>query len=132
MRVHSLGREDPLGGAWQPAPVFLPGESHGRRSLAGCSPRGCKESDSAEVTEHTRCLDEQDTARRRAAVSTAEVEAGTALDAVGSELGCGGWAAGAGAEEGEWGLGVTPAPVSGGKRVRLESQAVRTGLCAER
>ena len=22
---------------WQPAPVFLPGESHGQRSLAGCS-----------------------------------------------------------------------------------------------
>ena len=25
---------------WQPAPVFLPGESHGRRSLVGCSPWG--------------------------------------------------------------------------------------------
>ena len=24
-------------------PVFLPGEFHGQRSLAGCSPRGCKE-----------------------------------------------------------------------------------------
>ena len=24
--------------AWQPTPVFLPGESHGQRSLAGCSP----------------------------------------------------------------------------------------------
>ena len=23
---------------WQPTPVFLPGESHGRRSLVGCSP----------------------------------------------------------------------------------------------
>ena len=23
---------------WQPIPVFLPGESHGQRSLAGCSP----------------------------------------------------------------------------------------------
>ena len=22
--------------AWQPTPVFLPGESHGQRSLAGC------------------------------------------------------------------------------------------------
>ena len=29
---------------WQPTPVFLPGESHGRRSLVGYSPRGCKES----------------------------------------------------------------------------------------
>ena len=29
-------------------PVFLPGESHGQRSLAGCSPQGCKESDMTE------------------------------------------------------------------------------------
>ena len=29
---------------WQPPPVFLPGESHGRRSLVGYSPRGRKES----------------------------------------------------------------------------------------
>ena len=28
---------------WEPTPVFLPGESHGRRSLAGYSPRGRKE-----------------------------------------------------------------------------------------
>ena len=34
--------------AWQPTPVFLRGESHGRRSLVGCSPRGCKESDTTE------------------------------------------------------------------------------------
>ena len=27
---------------WQPAPVFLPGKSHGQRSLVGCNPRGCK------------------------------------------------------------------------------------------
>ena len=27
---------------WQPTPVFLPGESHGQRSLAGYSPWGCK------------------------------------------------------------------------------------------
>ena len=30
---------------WQPAPVFLPGKSHGRRSLAVYGPRGRKESD---------------------------------------------------------------------------------------
>ena len=29
-------------------PVFLPGESHGQRSLVGYSPRGRKESDTAE------------------------------------------------------------------------------------
>jgi len=28
---------------WQPTPVFLPGESHGQRSLAGYSPWDCKE-----------------------------------------------------------------------------------------
>ena len=35
--------------AWQPAPVFLLGESHGQKSLAGYSPWGHKESD---MTEH--------------------------------------------------------------------------------
>ena len=33
---------------WQATPVFLPGESHGRKSLVGCSPRGRKESDTTE------------------------------------------------------------------------------------
>ena len=33
---------------WHPIPVFLPGESHGQRSLAGYSPWGHKESDTAE------------------------------------------------------------------------------------
>ena len=27
-------------GQWHPTPVLLPGESHGRRNLVGCSPRG--------------------------------------------------------------------------------------------
>ena len=35
---------------WLSTPVFLPGESHGQRSLAGCSPRGCKESYRTEAT----------------------------------------------------------------------------------
>ena len=35
---------------WQPAPVFLPGEFHGLKSLAGYSPWGCKESDMTEAT----------------------------------------------------------------------------------
>ena len=33
---------------WQPTPVFLPGESHGWRSLVGYSPQGLKESDTTE------------------------------------------------------------------------------------
>ena len=53
---------------WQPTPVFLPGESHGQRSLVGYSPWGGKESDTTEHTAHVdnqqccdgfRCLAEQ-------------------------------------------------------------------------
>ena len=35
---------------WQPTPVFLPGESHGQRSLAGYGPEGCRESNKTEAT----------------------------------------------------------------------------------
>ena len=35
---------------WQPTPVFLPGESQGRRSLVGCRLWGCTESDMTDVT----------------------------------------------------------------------------------
>ena len=38
----------PWGREWLPTPVFLPGESHGQRSLEGYSPRGHKESDRSE------------------------------------------------------------------------------------
>ena len=50
--VPSLGQEDPLENGmathssilaeWQPTPVFLPGEFHGQRNLAGFSPWGRK------------------------------------------------------------------------------------------
>ena len=45
---------DPWGGKipwkrkWQPTPVFLPGKSHGQRSLVGYCPWGRKESDTTE------------------------------------------------------------------------------------
>ena len=42
--VQSLGREDPL----EKGMVFLAGEFHGQRSLAGFSPWGRKESDTTE------------------------------------------------------------------------------------
>ena len=45
----SLGWEDPLEKR-QPSPVFLPVKFHEQKSLAGYSPRGCKESDMTEVT----------------------------------------------------------------------------------
>ena len=38
---------------WQPTPAFMPGIFHGRRSLAGYSPWGCKEPD---VTEHVHTM----------------------------------------------------------------------------
>ena len=45
---------------WQPTPVFLPGESHGRKSLVGYCPQGRKELDTAERLHFTlwRILDE--------------------------------------------------------------------------
>ena len=39
-RVRSLGWEDPLEKEMLSTLVFLPGEFHGQRSLAGYSPRG--------------------------------------------------------------------------------------------
>ena len=43
-QVRSLGGKILWRGAWQPTPVFLPGESHGQRSLAGYNSWGRKES----------------------------------------------------------------------------------------
>ena len=37
---------------WQPTPLFLPREFHGQRSLASCSPRGGKESDTTKRLTH--------------------------------------------------------------------------------
>ena len=45
-QVQSLVWGDP-----QPTPAFLPEDSHGKRSLAGCSSWGCKESDITQATE---------------------------------------------------------------------------------
>ena len=38
--VRSLGQEIPWRKKWKPTPVFLPGKSHGQRSLVGYSPLG--------------------------------------------------------------------------------------------
>ena len=46
----TLVEKNPWKRAWQPIPVFLPGESHGQRSLAGYSPLGHKESDTTDMT----------------------------------------------------------------------------------
>ena len=42
--------------AWQTTPVFLPGESHGQKSLVGYSPWGLKELDITEATQHACTL----------------------------------------------------------------------------
>ena len=41
---------------WQAIPVFFPGESHGQRSLVGCSQRGCTELDVTEVELNTSTI----------------------------------------------------------------------------
>ena len=38
----------------QPTPGFLPGESHGQRSLVGHSPQGSKEPDMTEASQHSK------------------------------------------------------------------------------
>ena len=48
MHVQSVGWEDPLESKQQPTAVFVPGKSHGQRSLVGCSLWGHKESGATE------------------------------------------------------------------------------------
>ena len=52
LRFDSWVRKIPWRRAWQPIPVFLPGEFHGQRSLAGYRPLGHNKSDVAKATEH--------------------------------------------------------------------------------
>ena len=47
-QIQSLGWEDPLKKKWQPTPVFLPGKSHGQRSLVDYNPWGHEKSDTTE------------------------------------------------------------------------------------
>ena len=49
-RFNPWVRMTPWRRAWQPTPVFLPGESHEQRSLAGYSPQGRKEPDLTAAT----------------------------------------------------------------------------------
>ena len=43
-------RKIPWRRAWEPAPAFLPGKSHGQRILVDYAPQGSRELDSTEVT----------------------------------------------------------------------------------
>ena len=56
-QVQPVDQEIPWRGEWQPTLIFLPGESHGQRSLAGYSPWGGKESDTTERLSHHHHLD---------------------------------------------------------------------------
>ena len=49
--IPGLGRS--FGGRHDNLLQYLPGESHGQRSLEGYSPLSCQESDITEATEHT-------------------------------------------------------------------------------
>ena len=65
-RRHRRHRFDPCIGKmpwrrkWQSTPGFLPGKSHGQRSLAGYSPWGHKESDMAEQLTTSFSLNERE------------------------------------------------------------------------
>ena len=50
MQVRSLDQEDSLEEGMEPTPVFLPGESHGQRSLVVYGPWGHKELDMTKAT----------------------------------------------------------------------------------
>ena len=59
-RVRSLGQEDPLEKEMATTPVFLPGKSHGQRSLEDYSPWDHKELDTTErlhLTLHFQALE---------------------------------------------------------------------------
>ena len=50
---NSWVRKIPWRRKWQPTPVFLPGESHGQRSLEGYCPWDHQELDKTEQVTHT-------------------------------------------------------------------------------
>ena len=51
-QVRFLDWEAPLE-KWQPTPVLLPGEARGQKRLAGYTPQGRKQSDTAKQVTHT-------------------------------------------------------------------------------
>ena len=54
MQVQSLGEEDPLEEDMATTPVFLPGESHGQRSLGGATPHRIAQSYMTEAAQHAQ------------------------------------------------------------------------------
>ena len=64
--------------AWQPTPVFLPGESHERRSLAGYSPWGCRVRHDW-VTKHSTAQGDRSISRERRLLYLLVVEGGLSV-----------------------------------------------------
>ena len=58
-RVRSLDQEDSWRREWLPTLVFLPEDFQGQWSLVGYVPKGRKELDLSELTEHTHTIDLQ-------------------------------------------------------------------------
>ena len=56
MWVLSLGQEDPLEKEITTHSIFLPGKSHGQRTLVDNSPWGCKELDRTEQLNHGKVI----------------------------------------------------------------------------
>ena len=57
-RFHAWVKKIPWRREWQPTPIFLPGKSHGQRSLEGYSPHSSKESDSTKQLSIQSCFRE--------------------------------------------------------------------------
>ena len=57
-----------------PTPVFLPGKSHGRRSVVGYSPWGRKESDTTERLHFTSSFPGGDSDGKRSACSVGDLD----------------------------------------------------------
>ena len=62
-RVRSLGREDPLEKEMATHSSILIWECYGQKSLVGCSPRGCKDSDTTEQLSNSVHLNQGSTTR---------------------------------------------------------------------
>ena len=86
-RFHPWVGKIPWRRTWQPTAVFLPGESHGLRSLVGYSPRGHKELDTTDAA-HRREGERRDW-KEWWCVRDGEIHRDTVRDErVGGEIGC--------------------------------------------
>ena len=69
--------------AWQPTPVFLPGESHGQRSLEGYSPQGRTELDMTQVTSHAHITNTTCVFRKQRVLTSVQFSCSVVSDSLG-------------------------------------------------